>query len=62
MSTKHRGGPAPARTRAEKKALARKRREEREKREQRARFIRTFVTLAAVSFVVWLIVVLATRG
>lgn len=62
MSNTHRGGPAPARTRAEKKALARQRREEQRRREQRARFIRTFVTLAVISFAVWLIVALATRG
>ncbi len=62
MSNTHRGGSAPARTRAEKKELARRRREERRRREQRARFIRTFLTLAVISFTVWLIVVLATRG
>lgn len=38
-----------ARTRAEKKALARKRREEQRRREIRARFLRTYLLLVLVS-------------
>ncbi len=62
MAKKQRGGPAPARTRAEKKELSRRRREELHRREKRTRFIRTFATLVVISGILWLIVILATRG
>lgn len=61
MAKKHRGGPAPTRTRADKKELARQRREEIRKRERRAQFIRTFSTLAVISGLVWLAVFWFTR-
>ena len=62
MAKKHRDGPAPTRTRADKKELARQRREELRRRQRRAQFIRTFTTLAVLSGLVWLAVFLLTRG
>jgi len=62
MAKKHRDGPAPTRTRADKKELARQRRGEIRKRERRAQFIRTFATLAILSGLAWLAVFLLTRG
>jgi len=62
VAKKHRGGPAPVHTRADKKELARARREEIRKRERRAQFIRTFTALAIISGLLWLAVFLLTRG
>jgi len=62
MAKKHRDGPAPTRTRADKKELARQRREELRRRQRRAQFIRTFATLAVLSGLLWLAVFLFTRG
>lgn len=62
MSTKkHAGGPAPARTRAEKKELARLHREAAQRRARRARFIRTYITVAVLSMVAVAVVFLVTH-
>jgi hypothetical protein len=53
---------SPARTRAEKKELARQRRERERKRQTRARFIRMYVTLVVISGVLVLAVFLIRRG
>ena len=53
---------SPARTRAEKKELARQRREEERKRETRARFIRTFTRLVFISGAIAVVVLFLRRG
>lgn len=53
---------SPARTRAEKKELARGRREQERKRQTRARFIRLYATIVVISGVVVLAVFLIRRG
>lgn len=53
---------SPARTRAEKKELARQRREEERKRETRARFIRTFTRLVFISGAIAVVVLFIRRG